>query len=591
MVFRILAKAKIAIRHKVNRWGALFLIAVLFGVYLTYTPRLADRAFADLSNSAQFISQNVPDEMAAGQKYYPNITFKNTGTASWTRSDVFRLGSQSPQDNTTWGTNRFNLETGDVIAPGQSKTFTMPITAPATPGNYIFQWRMVQELVGWFGDISQSVTVAVSPTGPTNLSPNGNFISSGTASVNISWSPAPGAASYTLGVRDYTDSSLRDPRNNCSGYYLCQSNFTATSISMPVRPGHVYYWWVTAKNAAGQTSIAENAIFAVETDATVGSAEKLVGPVVFHNFRSKDTGKPSGAGQYQTVWLPLEGRSAWDGSATFWKKQTRDIIDSGSNFIFFEVSRPDWNEEMANHLTAINQLASEGYIVPKIAPYFHPSSWSMNASSPPFDLTSAAGKDAFYQVIKNWFTSYLGILPNDKLVRVSCKVLIGLWEIPGCSSAPSDIFAYLNGRLQADFGFNGFWSATPCWSSRQPDEISFLFSGLPSIKFGNKDNVVLRPGVWRPYETIYRPNVFIPRAGGSTYSSAWAQALAQKTQLARIYLTSWNEYTEGSGLYEAQAAIHTESDTHPTAYLGPYSVDINSCWDSPCHPIPHNDSW
>ena len=167
MVFRILAKAKIAIRHKVNRWGALFLIAVLFGVYLTYTPRLADRAFADLSNSAQFISQNVPDEMAAGQKYYPNITFKNTGTASWTRRHVFRLGSQSPQDNTTWGTNRFNLETGDVIAPGQSKTFTMPITAPATPGNYIFQWRMVQELVGWFGDISQSVTVAVSPTGPT----------------------------------------------------------------------------------------------------------------------------------------------------------------------------------------------------------------------------------------------------------------------------------------------------------------------------------------------------------------------------------------------------------------------------------------
>ncbi|MEK9182501.1 MAG: Ig-like domain-containing protein, partial [Patescibacteria group bacterium] len=238
-----------------------------------------------VTNSAQYVNQNVPATMTVGQKYYVNVTFKNTGTSTWTRNDAFKLGSQFPQDNTTWGANRFYLETSDTVAPGQSKTFTMPITAPSSPGTYIFQWRMVKELVGWFGDFSRSISVTVSPPGPENLSPNGNFISSGTGLVTLSWSPSAGAARYSLGVTDYTEPGLKDPRNNCSGYYLCQSDISGTSISLPVKPGHVYFWWVTAKNAAGQSSIAENSIFAVETDAIIDSSDKLVGPVVFHNFR------------------------------------------------------------------------------------------------------------------------------------------------------------------------------------------------------------------------------------------------------------------------------------------------------------------
>jgi len=71
------------------------------------------------------------------------------------------LGSQNPQDNWNWGNNRAYLSAGDSIAPGQSKTFSFTITAPATPGTYNFQWRMLQEGIEWFGDYSQNRAISV----------------------------------------------------------------------------------------------------------------------------------------------------------------------------------------------------------------------------------------------------------------------------------------------------------------------------------------------------------------------------------------------------------------------------------------------
>jgi len=120
---------------------------------LTY-PALA-------ANDAEFISQTVPSSMTVGQSYSVSVTMKNTGTTSWTAAGNYRLGSQNPQDNWNWGNNRAYLSAGDSIAPGQSKTFSFTITAPATPGTYNFQWRMLQEGIEWFGDYSQNRAISV----------------------------------------------------------------------------------------------------------------------------------------------------------------------------------------------------------------------------------------------------------------------------------------------------------------------------------------------------------------------------------------------------------------------------------------------
>jgi hypothetical protein len=127
-------------------------------------------------NYANFVSQSVPDQMAAGQTYTVSITMNNAGTNWWlinllgvpeSESDVsVRLGAQIPQDNMTWGDNRVPLPSS--VSPGQNVTFTFDVTAPSTPGEYNFQWMMVLESEmeqqmqeQWFGTLTPTTFVNV----------------------------------------------------------------------------------------------------------------------------------------------------------------------------------------------------------------------------------------------------------------------------------------------------------------------------------------------------------------------------------------------------------------------------------------------
>jgi hypothetical protein len=108
---------------------------------------------------SSFASQSTPSDLEAGQYYPVSITLTNMGNNTWTAAESYYLGSQSPEDNFTWGLNRVALP-HDVL-PGEQVTFNFFITAPAEPGSYDFQWRMVQEGVEWFGDLSPNIPIEV----------------------------------------------------------------------------------------------------------------------------------------------------------------------------------------------------------------------------------------------------------------------------------------------------------------------------------------------------------------------------------------------------------------------------------------------
>src|SRR4029450_11589020 len=99
--------------------------------------------------------------MTAGQQYSVSVTMRNEGGTTWTPDTNYRLGSANPYDNIIWGMNRVGLDAGDSMAVGQEKTFTWTLRAPATPGQYNFQWRMVQDGVMWFGPSSTNTVVSV----------------------------------------------------------------------------------------------------------------------------------------------------------------------------------------------------------------------------------------------------------------------------------------------------------------------------------------------------------------------------------------------------------------------------------------------
>ncbi|MXX77306.1 MAG: VWA domain-containing protein [Holophagales bacterium] len=101
----------------------------------------------------------LPSKMVAGEAATVTLTVRNTGTTTWTPFGGYGLGSQSPQDNDTWGLRRAPLY--GSVAPNETVTFEFPITAPGTPGSYPFEWRMVRDPGGWFGAGTGESTVTV----------------------------------------------------------------------------------------------------------------------------------------------------------------------------------------------------------------------------------------------------------------------------------------------------------------------------------------------------------------------------------------------------------------------------------------------
>jgi thermolysin len=134
--------------------------AVGVGNCVTPTPRPTPQI-----DNATFISQSAPTSMTAGQSANVSVTMRNSGATTWT-SDVYKLGSQNPQDNITWGGSRVSLPAGTTVPPGSNYTFNFTITAPSAAGNYDFQWRMLKEPGQWFGDLTANVVVSVTSTPP-----------------------------------------------------------------------------------------------------------------------------------------------------------------------------------------------------------------------------------------------------------------------------------------------------------------------------------------------------------------------------------------------------------------------------------------
>jgi hypothetical protein len=118
----------------------------------------------ELGTRALFLTQSVPTAVDAGGQYPISISFRNTSDEAWTSQgpNPFRLGSQSPRDNMTWGISRVELP--KAVAPGDSVSFSFTVVAPANSGEYIFEWQMLQEFVEWIGDKSFPVTVTGGPT-------------------------------------------------------------------------------------------------------------------------------------------------------------------------------------------------------------------------------------------------------------------------------------------------------------------------------------------------------------------------------------------------------------------------------------------
>jgi chitodextrinase len=207
-----------------------------------------------LVNGASFVSQVVPPGMTAGQSYPVSLTFKNTGTTTWTAADLHRLGAESPQNNLTWGAGRLALPAGVAsVAPGASVTFSFTALAPSAPGAYAFQWRMVQDGKEWFGDFSPLLSVQVSApatvapstlAAPSNLSASAGGKRGGP--IKLSWSDNSG-----------DETGFKIERSSGGGSFAVIATLGAGATGYQDASGTAgtaYAYRVRAFNAAGESA-------------------------------------------------------------------------------------------------------------------------------------------------------------------------------------------------------------------------------------------------------------------------------------------------------------------------------------------------
>jgi chitodextrinase len=111
-------------------------------------------------------ASNAPSQLLAGQTVKYQVTVTNVGTQTWspTGTNRVRLGVYFGNSNDAagaWGTAeplRFALTKS--VAPGQSATFNVQVTAPTKAGTYILRDRMVKEYVAWF-DTMEKINATV----------------------------------------------------------------------------------------------------------------------------------------------------------------------------------------------------------------------------------------------------------------------------------------------------------------------------------------------------------------------------------------------------------------------------------------------
>lgn len=266
-------------------------------------------------------------------------------------------------------------------------------------------------------------------------------------------------------------------------------------------------------------------------------------------------------GQLSGPWRPVEGRSNWTGTTDFWRTQIKQMMAANFDMLYVHLI-PSSEQQRINLFQALNQLRSEGWNVPKVAPFLDPIiTWN---GRPLVDVNTTAGKDEFMSHYVRWFNQYYSVnadvYADDYLARINGRPVLDTWHVKwNLTNLASLTRADVETRLQNAFAAshplftNGIYMVTTAlndptfaWTDEKVPQFevneygrTYLWHGLQTIQ--------LKAGYWD--QNIRNPGDFLPRNGGAPYSNVWTRI--NRSVHKRVYVESWNEYDEGSGIYAA----------------------------------------
>jgi SAM-dependent methyltransferase len=294
--------------------------------------------------------------------------------------------------------------------------------------------------------------------------------------------------------------------------------------------------------------------------------QRIVSTTVFHWFSTNE-------GNTEGPWPPIGGRTIWDGSVQFWRSQIKDIMLANIDAIYLHLI-PDFENYRITFFRAYSELRSEGWDVPKLAPFLDPFGIWRNAQ---IDLATDEGKRAFLshyvRFYKQYFNENQDSLAAEYLLTIDGRLALSTWWVSLLKNVESLQRSDVEDALRTEFAdrvpqlSNGVWMITTALVDPDlsfSDERVVMFSGytyaIHSVHAGI-DVWHVQPGYWD--QNIRKPGYLLPRDGGKNYRRAWEIVVANMPYVNRVYIESWNEYNEGSGIYPADpGGLFVNTDMH-----------------------------
>ena len=244
---------------------------------------------------------------------------------------------------------------------------------------------------------------------------------------------------------------------------------------------------------------------------------------------------------------------------------------------------PYMEQQRTNLFAALNELRSEGYDVPKVAPFLDPViTWSI---FPPADLATEAGKQEFVDQYIRFYDQYYSVNQDSQaekyVARIDGRVVLDTWHVhvnllnynaltrEDIESRLSDEFGaehsiFNNGIYMVGTGIVGISSNFFSFCDQVEAQFS-QHSYYIMQSWNGVTTVQLKGGYWD--QNIRTPGTCLVRDGGMNYVDAWNNVLADPN-VDRVYIESWNEYDEGSGIYAC--------DTINSPYIKPGSSNTST---------------
>ena len=281
--------------------------------------------------------------------------------------------------------------------------------------------------------------------------------------------------------------------------------------------------------------------------------EHIISTSFFHWYTS--TG-----GQTIGPWLPIEGRTNWTGETDWWKGQIKQVMRSGIDVLYVHLL-PHMEQQRTNLFRALYEMRCDGYDVPKVAPFLDTViTWGKARK---YSFAVESNRTMFVDQYVRFFDQYYSVntdkYADDYIDVIDGRVVLDVWHLWVNLTDHSNFHrAFIEKALAEKFGTKHPVFTNGIYLITTDDTRTFSFADEKVVQFhsqeychitdfNNMKAAQLKPGYWD--QNVRNPGFILKRDGGIHYSNAWMKL--NPNDVKRVYIESWNEYAEGSGIYAA----------------------------------------